>query len=163
METVLRIAFVYVFVMIGLRLIGKRALGEMSAADLVVLMLIPELFQQAIAREDFSMTNAVIAVTTLLLLVVVTETLSYRFPKVGGVVNGSPVTVVSHGFLRTDHMDRERLGPEEILDAMHRSGLEHMHEVKWAVLYPDGTVAVVPWEKPERGRDAGAPSGGPVG
>lgn len=155
METVLRVAIVYLFVMFGLRMIGKRALGQMSAADLVVLMLIPEFFQQAISREDFSMTNALVAVSTLLLLVFVTEAVTYRFPRVAGVVNGDPVTVVGHGSMRPDRMDRERLSVEDIQDAMHRVGLEHMHQVKWAVLYPDGTVAVVPWEPPEPGRDPG--------
>lgn len=152
METVLRVMIVYVFVTAGLRIVGKRTFGQLTPADLVVLMLIPEFFQQAIAREDFSMTNALVAVSTLLLLALVTETLTYRFPRLGAVVNGSPVTVVSHGFLRTDHMDPERLSPEEILDAMHKAGLERIDQVKWAVLYPDGAVAVVPWERTGVGR-----------
>lgn len=146
METVVRVFITYAFVTAGLRLVGKRTFGQLSPADLVLLMLIPEFFQQAITLEDYSMTNAVMATSTLLLLAVITETLSYRFPKIGEVVNGSPVTVVSHGFMRSDRMDPERLSPGEILDAMHKAGLERMEQVKWAVLYPDGTVAVVPWE-----------------
>lgn len=152
METVLRVAIVFVFVSAVLRLVGKRALGQLSPADLVVLMLIPEFFQQAVAREDFSMTNAIIAVSTLLLLVVLTEALSYRFPKFGSVVTGRSVTMVSQGFLRTDHMDLERVTPDEIQDAMHRAGLERIDQVKWAVLYPDGSIAVVPWRQPDPGR-----------
>jgi uncharacterized membrane protein YcaP (DUF421 family) len=73
--------------------------------------------------------------------------MTYRFKKVADVVNGTAVTVVSKGRLRTDRMDPERLSSEEILDAMHRVGLERLEQVKWAVLYPDGTVAVVPWEQ----------------
>ena len=147
METVLRVLVAYVFILFGLRMVGKRGFGQLSPADLVVLMLIPEFFQQAISREDFSMTNALVAVATLLIAVVVTDTLGYRFPRFGGVIAGKPVTVVSHGELRTDRMDIERLSPDEILDAMHAVGLERMEQVKWAVLYPDGTVAVVPWKK----------------
>jgi uncharacterized membrane protein YcaP (DUF421 family) len=163
METVLRVAVAYLFVMVGLRLVGKRTLGELSAADLVVLMLIPELFSQAIAREDFSMTNGMVAVSSLLLLVFVTETLTYRFPKLDTLVNGRPVTVVGHGRLRAKHMDLERLSAEEIQDAMHRAGLERVEQVKWAVLYPDGTVAVAPWKQPEPGRDtSGGSEGGPI-
>lgn len=147
METVIRVAIAYIFVVAGLRIAGKRTFGELSPADLVVLMLIPEFLQQAVVREDFSMTNALVAVSMLLLMGMIAETLSYRFPRLGQVIEGSPVTVVSHGFLRTDRMDRERLGAEEILDAMHNAGVERMEQVKWAVLYPDGTVAVVPWER----------------
>ncbi len=161
METVIRVLVVYLFVMVGLRVVGKRTLGQLAPADLVVLMLIPEFFQQAIAREDFSMTNALVAVSTLLLLVFVTEALGYRFPRFSRIVEGSPVTVVSHGFLRSDNLHPERLAPDEILSAMHRAGLSRIEEVKWAVLYPDGNVAVVPWEPPDPGRQ---PDGGdPVG
>jgi uncharacterized membrane protein YcaP (DUF421 family) len=147
METILRVIVVYVFVTAGLRIIGKRTFGQLSSADLVVLMLIPEFFQQAISREDFSMTNALVAVSTLLLLTVITDTLSYRFARLGRVINGKPVTVVKHSKLDTDRMDAERLSAEEILDAMHRVGLERLEQVKWAVLYPDGTVAVIPWDR----------------
>lgn len=151
METIVRVAIVYFVVILGLRIAGKRTFGELTPVDLVVLMLIPEFFQQAIAREDFSMTNALIAVSTLLLLAMLMEILTYRFPRIGRVVNGGPVTVVSHGHLRSDRLDRERLAPDEILDSMHRAGLERMDQVKWAVLYPDGTVAVVPWHPTETG------------
>lgn len=154
METVLRVLVVYALVLFGLRVTGKRSLGQMAPADLVVLMLIPEFFQQAIVREDFSMTNALVAVSTLLVAVMVTEIVSYRFKSVAKVLEGSPVTVVSHGFLRTDHMDPERITPEEILGAMHQAGLERIEQVKWAVLYPDGNVAVVPWAQPLAGRQA---------
>lgn len=160
METIVRVAIVYFVVIAGLRVVGKRTFGQLAPVDLVVLMLIPEFFQQAIAREDFSMTNALIAVSTLLLLATLMEILTYRFPRVGRVVNGEPVTVVSHGFLRTDHMDRERLAPDEILDSMHRAGLDRMEQVKWAVLYPDGTVAVVPWDPPAAGRIEQEQAGG---
>lgn len=152
METVLRVCLIYVFVVGGLRVVGKRTFGQLTAADLVVLMFIPEMFQQSIAREDFSLTNAAIAVSTLLLLTFLMDTLTYRFPRFGAFANGNPVTVVSHGFLRTDRMDPERVSSEEILDAMHRAGLERMEQVKWAVLYPDGTIAVVPWAPPAPGR-----------
>lgn len=145
METVVRVIVAYVFIVFGLRIVGKRAFGQLSPADLVVLMLIPEFFQQSIAREDFSMTNSFIAMSTLLIAVVVIDTLGYRFPRFGNVISGKAVTVVSHGTLHTERMHRERISPDEIIDAMHRAGLETMEQVKWAVLYPDGTVAVVPW------------------
>lgn len=149
METVIRVAITYLFVIVGLRLVGKRTFGELSPPDLVILLLIPEFLSQGVLMEDFSLTNGMVAVSALLLLGFVTEVISYRFPRAGSVVGGNPVTVVSHGFLRTDHMDRERLAPDEVLDAMQRVGLERMEQVKWAVLYPDGTVAVVPWDPAE--------------
>ena len=95
METVLRVLVAYVFIVFGLRMVGKRSFGQLSPADLVVLMLIPEFFQQPISREDFSITNAFVAVATLLIAVVATDTLGYRFPRLGNVISGKPVTVRS--------------------------------------------------------------------
>ncbi len=146
MDIVVRVLLTYLFVMVGLRLVGKRTFGELTPADLVILLLIPELFQQAMIRDDYSMTAAIIGVSALLLLAVVTDTLGYRFPRFQRMMSGKAETVVSHGLLRPDRLDRERLSPDEILDAMHRAGLERMEQVKWAVLYPDGNIAIVPWE-----------------
>lgn len=142
--TVPRVALSYLIVVGGLRLMGKRAFGQLTPLDLVVLMIIPEFLQQAVIREDQTMLNAVVAVSTLLTLAFVTETLTYRFERFGHLVNDKPVTVVAHGQPRQRAMDLERLGSDDIQDAMHRAGLEHLHDVKWAVIYPDGTVAIVP-------------------
>jgi len=146
-----RVALAYLFVVGGLRLMGKRAFGQLTPVDLVVLMLIPEFFQQAVVREDQTMLNAVVTVSTLLTLAFLTETLTYRFERFGQLVNDKPVTVAAQGRLRPHAMDLERLGAEDIQDAMHRAGLEHLREVKWAVIYPDGTVAIVP-ERDARGQ-----------
>ena len=62
METVIRVAIVYVFLMAALRFLGKREFGQLSPFDLVVLLMIPELVSQALVREDFSLTNAIVAV-----------------------------------------------------------------------------------------------------
>src|SRR5690606_39689775 len=78
METVVRIVLVYIFIMIALRIMGKREFGEMAPFDFVVLLLIPEMFSQAMTREDFSLTNAFVAVATLLTLVFITSVVSYR-------------------------------------------------------------------------------------
>ena len=148
--TVIRVAIVYILVAAGLRVMGKRAFGQLTPVDLIVLMLIPDFVQQGVIHEDYRLINAIVAVTTLLFLAFVTEVLTYRFPRLGKVVNDTAVTVVSHGSLRPRAMDLERLSPDEIQDAMHRAGIEDLRNVKWAVLYPDGTVAIVP----ERGQRA---------
>lgn len=144
MDTVLRVAVTYAFIIAGLRIVGKRTFSQMSAADLVTLMLIPEFFSQAVSRDDFSMTNALVATSTLFVLAMLVETLTYRFHRLGRIVNGEHVTVVARGEVLREHADVERLSPEEIQDAMHKAGLEKLEQVKWAVLYPDGKIAVVP-------------------
>ncbi len=149
METVIRVAVVYGFLLVGLRLIGKRTFGQLSPADLVILLMIPEFLQQPVMGEDYSLTNGLVAVSTLLIIGFAIALISYRFRRIGEVIEGKPVTVISQAALRAGTLDHERLSSEEVLDAMHRAGLERMEQVKWAVLYPDGTVALVPWEAPQ--------------
>lgn len=152
METVLRVAFVYLFVMAALRVMGKREFGELAPFDLVVLLLIPELFSQALVREDFSMTNALILTCTLLSLVFVTSVLAYRFPTIGRLVGGKPTVLAAEGYLIPGNLDRERVAPDEIMEALHSAGLQQMSQVKWVILETDGRLAVVPWNGPSSGQ-----------
>ena len=145
MDTVLRIVIIYLFLMLALRLMGKREFGELAPFDMVVLLLIPEMFSQSMVREDFSLTNAFVAVSTLLTLVFVTSLISYRFRAVGRAIAGAPTVLVRHGELVREHLDRERVAPGEVLDAMHAAGLHRMEEVRWAILESDGQVTVIPW------------------
>lgn len=146
METVLRIVFIYLFLLVALRLMGKREFGELAPFDFVVLLLIPEIFSQAMAREDFSLTNAIIAVSTLLTLVFATSLLNFRFKAMGKAVAGVPAVLVRHGYLVPTNLERERIAPGEILDAMHAAGLHRMDEVRWAILETDGRITIIPWE-----------------
>jgi uncharacterized membrane protein YcaP (DUF421 family) len=145
METVLRVFIVYIFVMVGLRMLGKREFGELAPFDLVVLLLIPEIVSQSLVREDFSLTNALVGVATLFSLVFLTGVLSYRFRRVGGMLVGTPAVLVRHGQLVPPNLDRERVRPDEILEAMHEVGLYQMDQVQWAILETDGRISIIPW------------------
>lgn len=148
METVLRVAIIYFFLMLGLRVIGKREFGQLAPFDLVVLLMIPEIVQQALVREDFSITNALIGLCTLLSLVFLTSVVLYRFDKLHRVVSGGPSVVVSNGHLVADTMHGERITPDEIYDALHKAGLQEISQVKWGILQADGKIAIIPWEQP---------------
>jgi uncharacterized membrane protein YcaP (DUF421 family) len=152
METVLRVAAVYIFLMVALRVMGKRDLGQLAPFDLVILLLIPELFSQALVREDFSLTNAIIGVSTLLGLVFLTSVIVHLARGASKVIEGTPTVLVRHGFLVPEAMNRERVGPEEILSQMHKSGLERMSQVKWGILETDGMISFVPWEQGSAGQ-----------
>src|SRR5690606_8352427 len=97
METVLRVLFIYVLLLAVLRVMGKRELSQLTPLELVMLLLIPEFVAQGVIREDFSITNAVIAVTTLTSLVFVTSVLGYRFRRFGELIEGKPSLLVERG------------------------------------------------------------------
>jgi len=161
MEIVLRIAFIYFFLMIALRLMGKRELSKMSAFELVMLMLIPELFNQAAVKEDHSMTAAVIATATLLTLVILTSVVSHLSKRVHEVVSGTPTVLVKGGRYVEKNMNRERIAPDELLAEMHKAGYQELEQIKWAILEDDGKISLVPAEgekKPQTHDDDADPT-----
>lgn len=144
MEIVLRVVIVYLFILIGLRILGKREFSELSAFDLVTLLLIPEIVSQALTRDDYSLTNAFVAITTLFTLVFLTSALVHRFKRVEHLVSGAPTVLVAHGQLLTDNCNKERISPEEIFAEMHKNGIDELARVRWAILEADGRVSIVP-------------------
>ena len=144
METVIRVLFVYVVLWSCFRVLGKRELTQMSPFELVTLLLIPQLFSRAVTRQDYSMTNGVIGATTLFALVFITSALSYRFSRFSRIVQARPTILVSRGVLVEEHLNRERIAPEDLFSAMHKVGLEHLGQVEWAILEGDGKIALIP-------------------
>ena len=108
MDTVIRIAFIYFFLMIALRVMGKRELSEMSPFELVTLLMVPEIFSTALARQDYSMTHATIGVATLFTLVFVTSLVTFRFKRVEQIIEGTPTILVHDGLTGTESQARTR-------------------------------------------------------
>jgi len=143
METVLRIVLIYVFVMLGLRLIGKRELSQLAPRELVMLLLIPELFSQGALGEDFSLTNAFIACSTLLVLVFGVSLVTHLTPGVDGFISAKPAVLVEHGSIVEDNMNRERVTPDELLAEMRLIGIRALSDVEWAILEADGKISFI--------------------
>jgi uncharacterized membrane protein YcaP (DUF421 family) len=158
METVWRVAFVYIVIWACFRVVGKRELTQMTPFELVSLLFIPQLFSRALTRQDYSMTNALIGATTLFLLVFVTSTLSHRFPRFRRVLQAEATVLVARGTMRLHLLDRERITPEDVFSAMHKVGVTELRDVDWAILEGDGKIAIVPRPGIDIvAREAGAP------
>ncbi|WP_437949807.1 YetF domain-containing protein [Sorangium sp. So ce296] len=143
METVARVAFVYVFLAVAFRVLGKRELSSLSPFELVTLMLIPEIVSQALVREA-SLANALAGVSTLLVLVFLTSILTHLSPRASKVIDGTPTVLVANGRILEDACNRQRIQPEEIVSEMHKSGLAHLSQVRWAILEADGDLTIIP-------------------
>jgi len=148
METVLRVVVIYVAILAGLRVLGKRDVGELSPIELITLILIPDLVSQGVVRSDYSLTNALIAISTLFSLVFIVSMVSHRFKRVEKLIDGEPTLLVAKGRLLTRNLNRERIAPEEIYSEMHKAGLDKLEAVRWAVLETDGRIAIVPEHAP---------------
>jgi uncharacterized membrane protein YcaP (DUF421 family) len=143
-DIVLRVAFVYFAVMVALRVTGKRELGQMSPFDFVCLLLIPEIFSDALARGDYSMTSATVGAATLFSLVAVMSLTTFRWPRLDRIVNSEPTVLVHDGRFVERHLATERVTPADVFTEMHKAGLEELRDVRWAILEADGKISVVP-------------------
>lgn len=150
METVIRVAIIFVFLTAALRFIGKRELGELSPFELILIMIIPEIVSQGLIRDDYSVTNAIIGVSTLLSLVTLNSFLTYRFNFFKKVVEGQPVILFYQGEFVEGVLDRERIGPDEVLSEIRSSGYESFDQMKWIVLEPGGKISCIPYENAHR-------------
>ncbi|MFY9233775.1 MAG: YetF domain-containing protein [Fimbriimonadaceae bacterium] len=147
MDTVLRIGIIYLFVLFGMRIIGKREFGQLSPHEFVVLLMIPEIVSTTLNQNDRSITNGLLGVATILSLVFITSLLSHRFKPVQRIVTDSEAVLVHKGIIFEDVLNRERVTPDEILEEARKSGVESLDGIKWAVLEPDGQIAIVPIEQ----------------
>lgn len=146
MGLIIRIVIVYVVLIAGLRLLGKRELSQLTPFELLMLMLVPEMLQQAMMGEDFSLTSGLVAVTTLFGLVYLNSFLSYKFRLVRAATEGSPTILVRYGKLVPDGLGRERVPADEVYSEMHHAGIERLEQVKWAILETDGQISFIPFE-----------------
>jgi len=143
METVIRVVFVYIFVWACFRLLGKRELSQMAPFELVMLLFVPQFFSRALTRQDYSMTNAIAASTTLFSLVMLTSILSFRFGGFRRFMEARPTVLVKHGEIIPESLGHERIAADEIFSAMHKAGLERLDQVQWAILEGDGKIAII--------------------
>src|SRR5215203_5214821 len=109
METVLRVAIVYIFVLAAFRVLGKRELSQMSPPEFVALLLVSEILQQSLIQEDYSLTNGIVGVATLLSLVFITSLVVFRSEKAAKVVEDTPSVLVQKGKFVEENLNKERI------------------------------------------------------
>ncbi len=135
---------VYFFLVAGLRLLGKRELGQMTIYDLVLIIVLANAVQNAMVGDDNTLAGGLVAATTLLLRNWLLTRGMAQSRQVERFMVGQPVLVVSHGHLLREHMRRQGLTYEEVLAALREHGLDRLDQVRMGVLEVDGTISVVP-------------------
>jgi uncharacterized membrane protein YcaP (DUF421 family) len=141
---VLRTLTVYLVVLVGLRLAGKREIGQMTVFDLVVLLLLANAVQNAMVGPDSSLTGGILAAGMLLVLNALVARLGLRWPRLRRAVEGTPTLLVLHGEAISEHLRREGLDQETLEAALREHGVDRLEDVEMAVLEIDGSISVVP-------------------
>jgi uncharacterized membrane protein YcaP (DUF421 family) len=145
---VLRTSVVYFVLLIGLRLAGKRELGQMNVFDLLVVLIISNAVQNAMIGSDVSLTGGLLAAITLLTINHIVSLVGRRVPRIGRELVGTPTLLVHDGEFITQNLDREDISPDEVMQALREHGVEDLDVVQLAVLEVDGTISVVPSDAP---------------
>ncbi len=145
MDSVLRGAAIYFFLLVLFRLAGKRTLSDVTTFDFVMLLIIGEATQQALLGEDFSLTNAFLVILTLIGLDIAISLWQQRWPRLSKWIEGVPLVIVEDGRPLHERMKRARVSEEDVLTAAReRQGLARMDQILYAVLERSGGISIIP-------------------
>jgi uncharacterized membrane protein YcaP (DUF421 family) len=148
MDAILRAAAIYVALVLLFKLAGRRSLAQLTTFDFVLLLIIGEATQQALLGEDFSVTNAVLVIVTLIAIDVGASLLKRRSERITYLLDGSPTVVVEHGTPLQERLAKARLRLDDIMESARENGLERVEQIKYAIIERNGKISIIPAEKP---------------
>lgn len=143
-EKIVRPAAVYVFLIIMLRIGGRRELAQMNAFDLVVLLTLSNAVQNAIIGDDNSLIGGFFGGATLILLNLGVNRYLYRHRSLARRFDGTPTVLVRDGRILYDHLQQEQITEEELLVVIRRAGVRHVADCAEVLLEVTGGISVLP-------------------
>ncbi len=142
-EFIIRAAIVYVFVMVVLRLAGKRQMGELAPFDFVLLLLLSNGVQNSMNGGDNTITAGLIITVTLVGLNSMIAWLAFKNKEIEKVVEGRPEILVHNGYLYSDVLKRNQITHHELNDALRQNDCTSLDDVRLAVLETNGQISVI--------------------
>ena len=142
-EKILRPIVVYAFLVVGLRLAGKRELAQLNPFDLVVLLTLSNAVQNAIIGDDNSVTGGVIGAATLLLINHGVVRYLYSHDRIDRLVEGDSDVLIDEGVVNEARLKKELITLSEFESAAHKQGFRSLDEVERAVLEPGGSICFI--------------------
>ena len=142
-----RTVILYFLIMIGLRLMGKRQIGELEPSELVLTMMISDL--ATVPMQDFGipLLAGVIPILTLLSLSMLMSQWSLRSLRFRALVCGTPTVLIRNGQLQQEAMRKNRYTLDELLEELRGQGISDIGDVKYAILENSGQLSVLPWTR----------------
>ena len=146
-QIAVRTAVIYAVVLIGVRLSGKREVGQMTPFDLTLLLLISNAVQNAMTGPDTSLLGGVVAASTLLVLNYTIAELSGGNRRFRKFVQGQPSLLIHDGQIIAAHMAKEHVSMDELQRALREHGIASYHDVALAVLEVDGSISCLKYDE----------------
>lgn len=145
MNSVIRAVAIYFIMLVLIRATGKRSLSQISTFDFVLLLVIGQATQLGLIGLDYSLTNVVVLVGTLVGMHLGISRLEARFPTLACWLDGMPLLLVEHGRFLGERARKTGVSEEDVLEQARGSqGIERMEQIKYAVLERDGSISIIP-------------------
>jgi uncharacterized membrane protein YcaP (DUF421 family) len=148
MNSVIRGAVVYIFLLIIFRISGKRTMTEVTTFDFALLLIISETTQQAMIDKDNSITNAMLLIITLVGIDIAFSLLKQRFPRLDKWIDDIPLIILQDGKPIAERLRKCRIDEADILHAARENhGLERLEQIRFAILERSGGISIIPIEE----------------
>lgn len=144
-EKIARAGIVFLFLLVAFRLSGKRQVGQLTPFDLVVLLVISNIVQNAMIGNDNSVIGGLIGATTILVMNYGIVELTFRSKRLRRLVEAHPTLLIHNGRVLHDHLRTERVTMDDLRAALRRAGMADPTHVRFAVLEDNGGISVVPF------------------
>ncbi|POR63954.1 DUF421 domain-containing protein [Pseudomonas syringae] len=147
MDAVLRAAAIYFVLMVLFRVAGRRSLTDLTTFDFVLLLIIGEATQQALLGDDFSVTNAILIISTLIAIDVGFSLAKRRSKRLAKFLDGGPTVIVEDGKPLTKRMREARISESDVMEAARTTqGIVEMKDVRYAIIERNGEISVIPFK-----------------
>ena len=141
MDVVIRSLVIFLLLWMVIRVSGKREVAQLSAFDLILLVTVGDLVSQGVVQEDYSLTAAVVAVSTFSLASIALARLGFWFPAARPALAGVPRVVIRDGEPVMDVLNAERITMDDVFEGCRKQGIRSLREVELCVLETDGTFS----------------------
>jgi len=143
LNTILYTSIIYLFIIAGIRLLGKKELGQLSVSDLVFIMLISEVVGDVMRASNDSLAGGLIAATTLMLINKGFKAIKYRSKKFNTFLEGTPSVLIRHGKINHKEMKQNKLTIEDLEQAGREHGIGDISIIALAILEVDGKISIL--------------------
>ncbi len=139
-----RTVIIYIFLIIVMRLMGKRQLGELDMSEFVITILLSEIAALPISNKEMPISHALVAILTLAFFEILVSGAILKIPLAKKLLAGRPAVIISHGRLDKKTMKKVRISVEELVAQVRQNGIYDLEEVDYAILEENGKMSIIP-------------------
>ena len=143
LDIILRSTAVYFFMVIALRVFGKKELSQLNTTDIILILLISNAVQNAMVGPDTSLFGGLAAASVLFIINFILKKVMFRYKWFGNLLQDKPQILIHNGKLDFKQLARFNISNDELKEAMREHGVEHFTDVKLAMLETDGNISII--------------------